>query len=675
MKRARDTPAKGPKPEAKEPPKKKQKGPKKNKKQDQVLARYKSAIEAGQVAPSSLASSSSGAVVAPTETTNVKTTPGRAPKAQRKQELKLFRSDKGGDMLHWLLYPKTPKEFFDAYWGRKALHVERGQLDYYQLETLFSKASLKKEMRKNRAVLNDENFTMCRIVDNKRQFQKINDNDLLVGPSPTYSSADKMIWDLYAKGYTLQVFQPQRWSPQLARLVQLLESTFGTLIGCNAYLTPPSAQGLAPHWDDVDVFILQLEGKKNWNLYFLPDEQALPREYSKDLDVNDLGEPDLKITLNPGDVLYFPRGVIHYATTDSDQPSHHLTVSTYQRHTWYDFMMAAVPNALKTALSSSVDFRQGLPVNFSNYMGSSFHFSVPDDDDDEEEEGGKQESKKKTTGKEISDMISIQNAEADRKTLRRAFIAQFKDLFDKLPDFMDLDSSVDQYVEDFQSSRMAPSTPSLSFLLTNPGPRPTSEQDLISLIDLSFIRMSIGPFIAVEEDGNNSDPEESDPDRSDEDSDTPTTLSKPAGKHVFFGDDDEDASEDDKMKKKKKKKEKKEEKPKIEKKKKKEDQIKRAKEVDPEKLPYLEEEHDLMVAQSFCVKLAHAFENEKSFHMKMSTPLEEIFLPLQTAPVISSLFVSHPSFVSIADLALGGFSLAHAQLLFDFNFIQTKPSK
>ena len=33
------------------------------------------------------------------------------------------------------------------------------------------------------------------------------------------------------------------------------------------YLTPPGTQGFAPHYDDIEAFILQLEGKKHWRLY------------------------------------------------------------------------------------------------------------------------------------------------------------------------------------------------------------------------------------------------------------------------------------------------------------------------------------------------------------------------------------------------------------------------
>lgn len=40
---------------------------------------------------------------------------------------------------------------------------------------------------------------------------------------------------------------------QLWQLLSLLESYFNCLVGSNVYLTPGGSQGLAPHYDDVEV--------------------------------------------------------------------------------------------------------------------------------------------------------------------------------------------------------------------------------------------------------------------------------------------------------------------------------------------------------------------------------------------------------------------------------------
>ena len=75
-----------------------------------------------------------------------------------------------------------------------------------------------------------------------------------------------------------------------------LETYFGCLVGSSAYLTPPRTQGLAPHHDDVEVFILQTEGSKTWRLY--NPLQKLARTSSQDLPRSVIGAPTHEFTLN-----------------------------------------------------------------------------------------------------------------------------------------------------------------------------------------------------------------------------------------------------------------------------------------------------------------------------------------------------------------------------------------
>jgi hypothetical protein len=100
----------------------------------------------------------------------------------------------------------------------------------------------------------------------------------------------------------------------------------------NAYFTPPHAQGLEPHYDDHDVLVLQLHGFKQWRIHHevkwprRPMLEALPREFVK-------AKP-LDLTLNPGDVLYLPRGFVHEAAA-MESSSLHLTLSVHAA-TWAD---------------------------------------------------------------------------------------------------------------------------------------------------------------------------------------------------------------------------------------------------------------------------------------------------------------------------------------------------
>jgi hypothetical protein len=128
-------------------------------------------------------------------------------------------------------------------------------------------------------------------------------------------------------------------------------------------MTPSGCQGLPPHYDDVEVFILQVEGEKHWRLYKPLIE--LPQEYSKDLLPEQIGNPTHDFVLKAGDLLYFPRGTIHQAVASSSNThSTHITISTYQHHTWGDYLNSVFPELLQEAMDSDVSFRRGLPINF-----------------------------------------------------------------------------------------------------------------------------------------------------------------------------------------------------------------------------------------------------------------------------------------------------------------------
>ena len=59
------------------------------------------------------------------------------------------------------------------------------------------------------------------------------------------------------------------------------------------------SQGFAPHYDDVEVFIMQLEGKKRWRLYQPRNShETLPRFSSQNFQQNEIGK-DFKYVLEP----------------------------------------------------------------------------------------------------------------------------------------------------------------------------------------------------------------------------------------------------------------------------------------------------------------------------------------------------------------------------------------
>lgn len=111
-------------------------------------------------------------------------------------------------------------------------------------------------------------------------------------------------------------------------------------------------------------------GKKHWKVY-KPRTVAeeLPRESSTNFAQSEIGEPVLDITVEAGDLLYFPRGYIHQATTVPGHHSLHITLSVYQKHTYGDLLEILLPMALREAIAENVSLRQGLPLNIWQCMG------------------------------------------------------------------------------------------------------------------------------------------------------------------------------------------------------------------------------------------------------------------------------------------------------------------
>eukprot|EP00439_Symbiodinium_sp_Y106_P058809 s473_g8.t1 len=113
-----------------------------------------------------------------------------------------------------------------------------------------------------------------------------------------------------ADGCSVQVVHPQRFSTPVAELLKRLEAHFGCLWGANSFRTPPGSMGFKAHHDEVEVFMLQLEGAKRWRLHRCP-KGPLPRSYCWDYKEEELGPPLMELVLEAGDLLYLPRGTVH----------------------------------------------------------------------------------------------------------------------------------------------------------------------------------------------------------------------------------------------------------------------------------------------------------------------------------------------------------------------------
>jgi len=263
----------------------------------------------------------------------------------------------GKKCFEWLIHPEKSENFFAETWEKKPKLIKRKNDRQYFKHTFSTKSF--DEILRNQNVQFTKNLDVTSYTDGKRETH-----------NPEGRAYAPVVWDFYNNGCSLRMLNPQTFDNQVWKLCATLQDFMGSFVGTNMYLTPPGTQGFAPHYDDVEVFIMQLEGKKRWRLYQPRNShETLPRFSSQNFQQNEIGKPIMDVILEPGDLLYMPRGTIHQGNCLEEAHSLHLTVSCHQLTSYGDLLEKLLPLALKTAMKEDIEFRRGLPNNYLQHLG------------------------------------------------------------------------------------------------------------------------------------------------------------------------------------------------------------------------------------------------------------------------------------------------------------------
>lgn len=165
--------------------------------------------------------------------------------------------------------------------------------------------------------------------------------------------------EAFRDGGTLVMSALHKNWPALAGLCRAMEHRISHPFQTNIYLTPPNAQGFAPHFDSHDVFILQVEGQKQWTIYDRPSRFAVASRSFAQTGVGDRSVLSA-FTLRAGDVAYIPRGFVHEATT-GPEPSLHITLGALSI-TWSDLLR----DALARLAEDDAAFREAVPPGYAH---------------------------------------------------------------------------------------------------------------------------------------------------------------------------------------------------------------------------------------------------------------------------------------------------------------------
>ena len=231
-----------------------------------------------------------------------------------------------------------PGRFVAEYWARAPLY--RPGADAAAYADLFSLGDVDHILSST-----TPRYPAFRMVKGGRQLDRRSyTRSGRVGGQPVDDLADpRRVYELFDGGATLVLQSLHRFWPPLSRLGRDLELALTHPVQVNAYITPPASQGLSMHHDEHDVFVLQVYGRKRWDVHD-PD-----------------GRPENRLIvaeLAPGDCLYIPQRFPHAART-ADTASVHLTVGVVPT-TWADVLRREVMSVVEDALSGDP-----LPAGFA----------------------------------------------------------------------------------------------------------------------------------------------------------------------------------------------------------------------------------------------------------------------------------------------------------------------
>ena len=260
---------------------------------------------------------------------------GAAP-AEAEKPLSRFRDTV---TLQSMVSPVGEDEFLARYWERKPLIIHRADPGYYG--DLFTLQDFDESITRGPSYVKT-----AEAVTNKQARH--------VGATPT--ALERVLSNMH-EGHTLILDGMHQFDPKLKLLCRRLGQETGYTYQTNIYLTPPNGKGFSAHWDNHDVFVMQVMGSKHWKVE--KDRRALPE---KDANIEDEGREfrgDVhEFTLRQGDMVYIPRGFVHAAECGSES-SMHITLGTYFP-TWDELLTAAV----RMAALGDENLRYALPPGY-----------------------------------------------------------------------------------------------------------------------------------------------------------------------------------------------------------------------------------------------------------------------------------------------------------------------
>lgn len=211
-----------------------------------------------------------------------------------------------------LLAPHDPALFHDAVRERRRVHIRTGNADLFRALLPWSVFNT---VLGSERLLDDRTRMVRRGRDLPREMWSY------VGPDLKRVVLPDQLQRFCQEGLSIALNQVHQAVPALAALIAMLEQALPARIQTNLYASFGRESAFRAHYDPHDVLVLHLQGRKRWFCHgqrpdacaqstVIPDEHLAPAQW--------------EAVLEPGDVLYIPRGEVHRASVEGEA-SLHLT--------------------------------------------------------------------------------------------------------------------------------------------------------------------------------------------------------------------------------------------------------------------------------------------------------------------------------------------------------------
>ena len=230
--------------------------------------------------------------------------------------------------------PMSVETFLAEYYGQRPLHIKAEAGTSATRGDLLSLDRLGELM----GVLPHWTEDNLKLIINSR---RVSGEHYLAEERPGDRSARRAdpvkVHALLRTGASLVANALEEVDSKVRQVTAMLADQFAASAGANAYCSFKDVQAFNSHCDLHEVFAVQLEGQKAWRIY--ENRADAPVKLLEGADAQQMidrtkGKVMMTVPMEPGDLLYIPRGYFHDALASSEA-SLHLTLAVAPLHGRY----------------------------------------------------------------------------------------------------------------------------------------------------------------------------------------------------------------------------------------------------------------------------------------------------------------------------------------------------